>query len=114
MLSKLMNLVILIPLAVVLIILSVANRHGVTLAFNPFRPEDQVLSITAPFFVFIFLAVILGVIIGSLATWFTQGKYRKRARSEARMASKWQVEADRHKSRAEQLAGNNNAGLPSK
>jgi len=37
----------------------------VTLALNPFRPEDNVLSVTAPFFVYLFLAVIFGLVIGS-------------------------------------------------
>lgn len=114
MLAKLVNLVILVPLAIILIVLCVANRHAVTLALNPFRPDDRVLALTAPFFVFLFGAVIFGVIIGALATWFSQGKHRKRARSEARLAAKWQAEADRHKDRAEHLAGRNAPGLPAK
>jgi len=50
--KKIINLLILLPLGVILIIFCVANRQNVTLAFNPFRPEDQVLSLAAPFFVF--------------------------------------------------------------
>jgi len=104
MIRKLVNVLVLIPVGIVLIVLSVANRQSVTLALNPFRPEDSLLSLTAPFFVFLFLAVILGMVIGSLATWFSQGKHRKRARSEAREAVKWHGEADRQKSRAEAIA----------
>ena len=44
----------------------------------------------------LFLAVIFGMIVGSLTTWFTQGKYRKRARNEAHEAVKWHAEADKH------------------
>lgn len=105
MLRKLTTLVVLVPLGIVLIVLSVANRQGVTLALNPFRPEDQALSLTAPFFVFLFLALIVGMIVGSIATWFSQSKYRKRARVESKSALKWQAEADKHKNRAEQIAG---------
>jgi len=105
MVKKVINLVILVPLGIILIVLSVANRQSVTLALNPFEPQDQLLSLTAPFFVFLFLALILGLVIGSFATWFAQGKYRKRARHESKAAMKWQEEADRHKSRAEQIAG---------
>jgi hypothetical protein len=104
MFRKITTLVILVPLGIVLIVLSVANRQAVTLAINPFRPEDQALSLTAPFFVFLFLALIVGMIIGSVATWLSQGKYRKRARMESKSALKWQAEADRHKNRAEQIA----------
>ena len=87
--KKIINLIILLPLAIILVILCVANRQAVTLALNPFRPDDGVLSFTAPFFVFLFLAVIFGVLLGSAATWFAQGKHRKRARIEAREAVRW-------------------------
>lgn len=104
MIKKIVNILVLIPVGIVLIVLSVANRQSVTLALNPFRPEDSVLSVNAPFFVYLFLAVILGMVIGSLATWFTQGKYRKRARVEASEAVKWHTEAEKHRTRAEAMA----------
>jgi uncharacterized integral membrane protein len=103
--KKITNLLILLPLGIILIIFCVANRQIVTLAFNPFRPEDQVLSLSAPFFVFIFIALITGMFAGSAVTWFSQGKHRKRARNEAKEAVRWQSEADRHKARAEEIAG---------
>lgn len=104
MIKRILGLVILIPLAIVLIMLSVANRDAVTLALNPFDPTDQVLSATAPFFVFLFAALMLGMIIGSLATWFKQGKHRQRARASATEAVKWQSEADRQKAKAQQTS----------
>jgi uncharacterized integral membrane protein len=102
--KKIINLIILLPLAIILIVLSVANRQAVTLALNPFRPDDGVLAFTAPFFVFLFLAVIFGILVGSSATWFAQGKHRKRARVEAREAIRWHNEADRNKAVAAQLS----------
>ncbi|KQV10395.1 hypothetical protein ASC97_16750 [Rhizobium sp. Root1203] len=103
--KKILNLLIFLPLGVILIIFCVANRQTVSMAFNPFRPDDQVLSLSAPFFVFIFVALIIGMIAGSAATWLNQSKHRKRARSEAKEAVRWQSEADRHKTRAEEIAG---------
>lgn len=114
MVKKVVSLVVFVPLAIVLIVLSVANRQAVTLALNPFKPDDALLSLTAPFFVFLFLALILGLLLGSAATWLAQGKYRKKARSESRQAVRWQAEADRHKGRAEQLAGSGLPQLPAK
>lgn len=112
MMKKIVNIVVLIPIAIILIVLSVANRQTVTLALNPFNPADSVLSVSAPFFVFIFFAVIFGLIVGSLATWFGQGKYRKRARNEAHEAVKWHAEAEKHRTRAETMAAQ--TLLPSK
>ncbi len=114
MVKKIVNLVVLVPLGIVLVVLSVANRQSVTLALNPFRPEDAVLSLTAPFFVFLFLAVMFGIVIGGVVVWFSQRKYRKRARTESRSAQQWQVEAERHKARAEQIAGRDLPQLQSK
>lgn len=112
MLKKIVNLVVLVPIGIVLIVLSVANRQPVRMALNPFRPEDTLLSATAPFFVFLFLALILGMIIGAVATWVSQHKYRKRARVEATEAVKWHTEADKQKARAETLAAQSLLSAP--
>lgn len=105
MIRKVVSLVVFLPLGVLMIVLAVANRGVVSLALNPFNPEDQALSVSAPFFVFLILAVMFGVLLGSVVTWFTQGKHRKKARSQFREAQQWQAEADRQKTRAEQIAG---------
>lgn len=102
--KKLINIIILVPVAIVLIVLSVANRHAVTLSINPFQPGDRQLSVTAPFFVYLFVAVIAGMLIGSSLTWFSQGKHRKRARTQTQEAARWQGEARRNQKRAEELA----------
>ncbi|OAP41270.1 hypothetical protein AU381_05185 [Sinorhizobium glycinis] len=104
MFKKIVNIVVLVPLGVILIALSVANRQTVTLALNPFDTADSVLSVSAPFFLFLFLAVIVGLVLGAAAVWLSQGKYRRRARSEAHEALKWHQEAEKHRSEAERLA----------
>mgnify|MGYP001825875202 FL=1 len=102
---KLINIIILVPVAIILIVLSVANRNWVTLALNPFDPGDTVLSVGAPFFVFLFVALMIGMVVGSLATWFRQGRYRKKARQEAKEAVRWHTEADKQRERVEAIAG---------
>lgn len=87
---KIANLVIFVPLGILLIVLCVANRESVTLALNPFQPQDSVLSVSAPLFVLLFVSVIFGMAVGSAVTWLSQGRYRKQARIEAREAIKWQ------------------------
>jgi len=108
--KKILNLLVLLPLGIVLIVFSVANRQVVTMAFNPFRPEDAVMALHAPLFVFLFLALIIGMVVGSTVTWLTQGRHRRRARKEAREAVRWQTEAESHRSRAERIASH----LPAK
>ncbi|HXV29586.1 MAG TPA: DUF1049 domain-containing protein [Sinorhizobium sp.] len=104
MFKRLINILVLVPVGVILIVLSVANRQTVTLALNPFNPADSMLSVSAPFFVFLFLAVIVGLVLGAAATWLAQGKYRRRARNEANEALKWHREAEKQRSEVERLA----------
>jgi uncharacterized integral membrane protein len=91
-LKRILSLVVFVPLGIVLIVLAVANRQSVTLALNPFRPQDTVLSVTAPFFIFLLLALLVGMALGATVTWWKQGRYRKQARLEAKEAVKWQGE----------------------
>lgn len=80
MVNRVVLVVILVPLAVILIALAVANREMVAFTIDPFNPGNPALTLTLPFFVFLFLALALGMIVGSLATWVKQGRYRKLAR----------------------------------
>ena len=102
MITRILKFVIVVPVAIILIVLSVANRHLVTLALNPFRPEDGMLALSLPLFVFLFLALMIGVLLGSAATWLAQGRHRKRARDEAHEARKWREEADRQRNQLTQ------------
>lgn len=91
-LKRILSLVVFVPIGIILIVLAVANRQIVTLALNPFQPQDSVLSVSAPFFVFVFLALLVGMAVGASVTWWRQGRYRRQARIEAKEAVKWQSE----------------------
>ncbi|MFK7902721.1 MAG: LapA family protein [Nitratireductor sp.] len=104
MIRKLFFLFISVPIAVVLILLSVANRTPITLSLDPFRPESPAYAITAPFFVYVFVALITGLLIGAVITWLSQGRHRKRAKYEHNQVEKWKAEAENSKKRADELA----------
>ncbi|PHP68717.1 DUF1049 domain-containing protein [Zhengella mangrovi] len=84
MLNRLVTVLILVPVAVVLIALAVANRGAVPFTLDPFNPGNPVLTVQWPLFAYLFLALVLGMVIGSFATWWTQGRYRKQARQRGR------------------------------
>ncbi|WP_144377188.1 DUF1049 domain-containing protein [Mesorhizobium amorphae] len=73
-------IVIFVPLAIVLIALAVANRELVAFTLDPFNPGNPALTLTLPLFVMLFLALAVGILVGSFATWMRQGRYRKLAR----------------------------------
>ncbi len=95
MLRRIVWIFVTIPVAIVLITLAIANRHGVRLVLDPFRPADPVISLVLPFYAYLFGALLIGVIIGGAATWMTQVGWRRSARQRAAEAHRWQAEADR-------------------
>ncbi len=89
MLRKIINVLVVLPLAIVFIVFAVANRHMVTLSFDPFDSGDAALSATLPLFVVIIAFVTMGVVTGGIATWIGQRRWRRAARlheAEARNA----------------------------
>lgn len=95
MLQRIFTMIIGALAAVVLITLAVANRHAVRLVLDPFNPQKPVLSAEMPFYAFILGTLILGVILGGVATWMSQGKWRRTARSRTQEAVRWKAEAER-------------------
>jgi uncharacterized integral membrane protein len=89
---KFFTAVILIPLGLIFIVFAVANRHLVTVSFDPFNSSDPSAGVTLPLFVVIIAVAIVGVVAGGCATWFRQRHWRRAAR---------QHEADARQARAQ-------------
>ena len=83
MLHRVVLVIVVVPLAIIFIALAVANRASTPLTVDPFNPGNPALTIELPLFVYLLLALILGLVIGSLATWLRQGHYRRLARQRA-------------------------------
>ena len=92
---KLVLALILVPLALVLITLAVVNRTETTLILDPFGGSEGGLSLEAPLFLFLLGAFALGLVVGGIATWLRQGKWRKTAREGAREVRELRRQADR-------------------
>src|SRR6266702_8144749 len=89
---KFFTALVVIPLGLIFIVFAVANRHWVTVSFDPFNSTDPAIQVSLPLFVLIIVVAILGVIAGGSATWFRQRRWRRAAR---------QHEADARQARAE-------------
>jgi len=77
---KLVIWLVLVPLAIVILAFAMANRQLVTVSFDPFNATQPAASLTLPLFVLIFVLVLLGVIVGGVAAWMRQSRYRRAAR----------------------------------
>ncbi len=81
--------------AVVLIALAVANRHEVRLVLDPFNRQAPVIFAELPFYIYLFVMLIVGVLLGSFATWLGQGKWRRLLRARSHEVLRWKGEAER-------------------
>ncbi len=89
---KFLTGLIVIPLGVLFIVFAFANRHPVTVTFDPFDANDRMATVTLPLFILIIAVAIFGVVAGSVATWFGQRRWRHKVR---------QYEADAREARVE-------------
>lgn len=83
-----------LPLALFIVLFAVANRQGVTLAFDPFAPDAPALSITLPLFAVVLISVMIGVLVGGAASWIRQGKWRKEARLRRQQVDALEAETE--------------------
>ncbi|WP_299814384.1 LapA family protein [uncultured Jannaschia sp.] len=89
-------------LALILLVLALANRGAVTLRL---LPEDigaylgTGQGFTAPLFVVIFLAMAVGLLIGFVWEWMREHKHRAAARSERTERERLQDELTRSRAR---------------
>ncbi len=83
---------VLIPLALIFIVFAVANRHLVTVSFDPFNSTDPAIAVKLPLFVLIIAGAIAGVVAGGTATWFRQRHWRRGARQHEAAARQLRAE----------------------
>ena len=95
MITRILGTIALFVVAAALIALSVVNRHSVRLVLDPFNREAPVVFAELPFFWYLLGALILGVLLGSTATWMTQGKWRRMVRVRTHESLRWKGEAER-------------------
>jgi uncharacterized integral membrane protein len=80
MFRKIVTAIIVVPLAAVIIAFAVANRQIVTVSFDPFTSVTPAYAATLPLFAVILVVLIVGVVVGGVAAWLRQSKWRRTAR----------------------------------
>jgi len=97
MLRKLVTALILVPLAIVLVAFAVANRQTVVVSFDPFDQAHPAFTLAVPLFALILALVVSGVIVGGVAAWLRQSKWRRTARLAQAQTRELGAELDRLK-----------------
>jgi uncharacterized integral membrane protein len=111
MIRTFLKALVLVPIAVLLIAFAVANRQWTPVSLDPFTSNPPALAIELPLFLVILSALMLGVIVGGIATWLGQRKWRRTARRlEAELrdargkAESWKRRAEAEEAAATPLA----------
>jgi hypothetical protein len=92
---RFLKIAFLLLVALVLLGFAFANRHDVTVSFDPFTSRDKAaLSIIAPLFAVVIVAAALGTVAGAIATWLSQGRHRRASRQSRIEADKWRAEVE--------------------
>lgn len=94
MLGRIARTAILLLLGVAIILFLVANRHVATISVDPFNSADPAYAAPVPLGVLMLVPLILGVVIGGVAAWLRQGKWRRTARRLERENRALQAELD--------------------
>ncbi len=79
-----------LPLIMVAVVFSIANRELITLDLWPFD-----LSLQPPLFVVLLASLFLGLLIGGLAAWLSAGRTRRRGRQARRRVAELEREVAR-------------------
>ncbi|GLK67650.1 LapA family protein [Hansschlegelia plantiphila] len=93
-LRRLLGGLIGVPLAIVIVLFAVANRQDVVVGFDPFAPDAPALSVTLPLFAVILVSLMAGVVVGGVASWLRQGKWRKEAKRRRVETSRLEAEKE--------------------
>jgi uncharacterized integral membrane protein len=107
---KFLKSLILLPVAIVAILLAVANRAPVTVSLDPFSKGSPEISFALPLFALIFAAIALGILIGGSAAWLAQAKHRRAERRFRREARHLRSQTEQMRSEAAPRPGP--SGLP--
>jgi uncharacterized integral membrane protein len=91
---KIIAAVILVPLAVVIIAFAIANRQIVTVSLDPFSAEHPAASLTLPLFALVIVLLVVGVLIGGIAAWLRQSRWRRTARRLEREIADLHIEIE--------------------
>jgi len=82
MVNKIVGWLVLVPLCALLVAFALANRQLVSVNINPFAAplEGDAAGYGVPLFVILYAVLLIGVLLGGIASWFAQGSHRRAER----------------------------------
>lgn len=81
-----------LPIAIIIVALSVANRHSVRFSLDPINSSAPLMSFEIPLYLLLMATIILGIIVGGASSWLNQSKWRKAAKDARHEVSEMRSE----------------------
>ena len=78
--KKFLTWLIWLPIAVVFIVIALANKQKVTFSLDPTSQANPLFAVELPLFLLLFLTLVIGIIFGGVGAWLNQSKWRRAAR----------------------------------
>jgi len=92
---RLVGWLVLVPLCVILVVFALANRQMVSVNFDPLESRVPLIApVGVPLYAVIYAVLIVGVVLGGTAVWFTQGRNRREKRQLRRQTEQLRREMD--------------------
>jgi uncharacterized integral membrane protein len=100
------KLLLLLPVAAIVLAFALANRQTVSVSFDLLATQSPALTMSAPMFVVLFAMLMLGILIGGVAAWFSQARLRRDARRLRHEADRLRAQTERRSGDAAGRGGN--------
>ncbi len=96
-----LRIIIFVPLALIILFFSMANRAPVKIGLDPFSPSDAAApSIEAPMFMVVLAAMAIGVLAGGVSSWLGHLPVRRAAKVARAEAKKARLEIEKLRQQA--------------
>jgi len=93
-LKRVLSWILGVPVALIVIVVVVANRGLVVFSLDPFDVANPWLAFEMPLYALLVATIILGMLIGGASAWLSQGKWRREARHRRHEVRRLQSERD--------------------
>jgi uncharacterized integral membrane protein len=97
--KSILRVIVFVPLALIILFFSMANRGSVRIGLDPFAPNSG-LSFEAPIFLVVLASMALGVLAGGVSSWLGHLPVRRAAKVARAEARKTRVEIEKLRQQA--------------
>ncbi|MGJ0425217.1 LapA family protein [Methylocystis sp.] len=99
--KSILRVIVFVPLALIILFFSMANRGSVRIGLDPFAPSDgSGPSFEAPIFLVVLASIAIGVLAGGISSWLGHLSVRRAAKVARAEARKTRVEIEKLRQQA--------------